>query len=173
MIVKLSGLLGLTLVLGACGSDLNSPPAAEAIAPVQVQVIYHGNRCLATQPGILLIRDAASWANWQSRRKQMSFSASSESDDAAANLDFDQDTIIVISMGQKPTPGYSIEVPQGSVTLQGTSLTVRTVWQQPPEGAILAQVITSPCIAITAPAAQYGNVKIESQNGDIVIDQPI
>lgn len=171
MIVKLSGLLGLTLVLGACGSGLNPPPAAEAIAPVQV--LYRGSRCPATQPGIRVIHDAASWAKWQRQRQQTFFPASNEPEDTAADLDFGNVSVIVISMGQKPTPGYAVDVSKGSVTLQGSSLIIRTVWQQPPEGAILAQVITSPCIAISVPSAQYSTVKVENQNGDIVFDQPI
>ena len=168
MIVRLTSSLALTLVLGACGSGLNPHPATEAIAPVQV--LYRGSRCPATQPGIRVIRDAASWANWQRQQQQMSFSASNEPEDTAVGLDFDQVTAIVISMGRKPTPGYSVDVPVGSVTLQGTSLTISTVWQQPPEGAILPQVITSPCVAITVPTTQYSTVKVENQNGDIVID---
>ena len=64
-------------------------------------------------------------------------------------------------------------MPEGSVRLQGTSLTISAIWQQPPEGAILPQVLTSPCVAITVPTAQYSTVKVENQNGDFVIDQPI
>ena len=171
MIVRLTGSLGLALVLGACGSGLNPPPAAEAIEPVQV--LYRGNRCPATQPGIRVIRDAAAWAKWQRQRQQMFFPASNEPDEEAAALDFGQVTVIVISMGQKPTPGYAVDVPEGSVTLQGASLTISAVWQQPPEGASLPQVITSPCVAITVPTAQYSTVTVENQNGAIVIDQPI
>jgi len=171
MMVKLTGSLGLALVLGACGSGLNPPPAADATEPVRV--LYRGNRCPATQPGIRVIRDAASWAEWQRQRQQMFLSASNEPEDAAADLDFDQISVIVISMGQKPTPSYAVDVPEGSVTLKGTALIISTVWQQPPEGAILPQVITSPCVAITVPTAPYSTVKIENQSGDIVIDQPI
>lgn len=169
--VRLASSLSLALVLGACGSGLNQAPAAYASEPVQV--LYRGSHCPATQPGIRVIHDATSWAEWQRQRQQMFFSASSELKDAAADLDFGLVSVIVISMGQKPTPGYAVDVPEGSVTLQGTSLTISTVWHQPSEGAILPQVITSPCVAITVPTAQYSTVKVENQNGDIVIDQPI
>ncbi len=169
--VRLASSLSLTLVLGACGSGLNAPPATEATEPVHV--LYRGIHCPATQPGIRVIRDAASWSEWQRRQQQMSFSTSNEPEQEAAALNFSQVTVIVISMGQKPTPGYAVDVPEGSVTLQGPSLTISTVWQQPPEGAILPQVITSPCVAITVPTAQYSTVKVENQHGDIVIDQSI
>ncbi len=167
MIVRLVSSLSAILVLGACGPGLNQP----ATEPMAAQTLYRGSRCLATQPGIEVIRDAASWAEWQRQQQQLFFSASNEQEDTAADLDFGQVSVIVISMGQKPTPGYAIEVPEGSVTLQGTSLTINTVWRQPPEGAILAQVLTSPCIAITVLTTQYNTVKIMNQHGDTLVDQ--
>ena len=171
--VRLTSSLSFILVLGACGSGLNQAPATDATEPMPVQVVYRGSHCPAVQPGIQLIRDAASWAEWQRQRQQMFFSASNEPEDEAADLDFGQVSVIVISMGQKPTPGYSVEVPESSGMLQGASLTISTVWQQPPAGAILPQVLTSPCVAITVRAAQYSTVKVENQNGDIVFDQRI
>ncbi len=169
--VRLASSLSLTLVLGACGSGLNAPPATEATEPVHV--LYRGIHCPATQPGIRVIHDDASWAEWQRQRQRMSFPGPNKPEDAAAGLDFSQISVIVILMGQKPSPGYAVDVSAGSITLKGTSLTINAVWQQPPEGAILPQVITSPCVAITVPTAQYSTVKVENQNGDIVIDQPI
>ena len=171
MMVKLTGSLGLALVLAACGSSLNPQPAVDATEPVHV--LYRGSRCPATQPGIRLIRDAASWAEWQRHRQKMFFSASNEPEDAATDLDFGQISVIVISIGQRPTPGYAVDVPAGSVTRKGASLTISAVWQQPREGAILPQVITSPCIAITVPNVPYSTLKVVNQNGDIVIDQKI
>ena len=161
----------LILVLGACGTGLN--PIPDTSEPVQAQVIYRGIQCPAIQPGIQVIRDAISWTDWQRQRQQMFFLASNEPEDAAPDLDFGQASVIVISMGQKPTPGYTVDVPEGSVALQGTLLTINTIWQQPPEGAILPQVITSPCIAITVPTVPFSTVTVENQNGDILINQAI
>lgn len=173
MIVRLTGSLGLTLILGACSPGFNQAPAVDATEPVSVQVVYRGSRCPAAQPGIQVIRDADSWTEWQRQREQVFFSVSNEPEDEEANLDFGQVTVIVISMGQKPTPGYAVEVPEDSAVLQGESLNISSVWQRPPEGAILPQVRTSPCVAITVPRAQYNTVKIENQHGDTVIDQRI
>ena len=171
--VRLASSLSLALVLGACSPGFNQAPAVDATKPVSVQVIYRGSRCPAAQPGIQVIRDAASWTEWQRQRQQMFFSASNEPDEEASALDFGQISVIVISMGQKPTPGYAVEVPEGSAVLQGESLNISSVWQQPAEGAILPQVITSPCVAITIPRARFNAVKIENQHGDIVIYQRI
>ena len=167
--VRLTGSLSLAVVLGACGSGPNPPPAA--VATEQVQVLYRGIRCPATQPSVRLIRDAASWAEWQRQRQQMIFVPSDEPADVVDDLNFVQVSVVVISMGQKPTTLYAVDVPEGSVTLQATSLTISAIWQRPPEGAILPQVITSPCIAITVPNAPYSTVNIKNQDGDIVISR--
>ena len=163
--------VGFILILGACGTGLNQTPATDSRKPVPTQVLYRDSRCPAAQPGIQVIRDSGSWVEWQKQRQQLSFSASQEPDTATADLDFGRLNVIVISMGQKPTPGYSVDVPESSVALQGTSLTIRSIWQQPPEGAILAQVITNPCIAITVTAAEYSTVTVENQDGDAVFVQ--
>jgi hypothetical protein len=156
-------------MFGACISDPDQPPAEETVGPVGV--LYRGSRFPASQPGLRLIRDSASWAEWQKQRKKMSFVETESAVIEGTNLDFGEFDVIVISMGQKPTPLYSVDVPKDSATLHGTVLTISAVWQRPPEGAILAQVITSPCIAITVPKTPYDSVRVENQNGDLVIDQ--
>ena len=170
MRIKLISSLSAILVLGACGRGLNQALSADSTKPMTAQVLYRGNRCAATKLGVHIIRDAASWAEWK-RQQQTLFSASGEEENRAADLEFSQVSIIVISMGQQPTPGYAIEVPEGSVTLRGTSLAISTIWKQPPEDAILAQMLTSPCIAFTIPTTQYTTVEIKDQDGNTIIDQ--
>ncbi len=173
MMARLICPLGLTLILSACGPGLGQPPVANSVEPMQMQVVYRDNRCPAVEPGIQVFRDTAAWTEWRRQRERQLFSPSNEADDEATAVDFGQVTVIVISMGQKPTPGYAVEVLEDSAVLQGGSLNISSVWQQPAEGAILAQVLTSPCVAVTVPTAQYDTVKINNQHGDIVIDQGI
>ena len=173
MIARLTSSLSLTLILSACGPGLGQSPVANSVEPMQMQVVYRGNRCPAVEPGIQVFRDTAAWTEWRRQRERQLFSPSNEADDEATAVDFGQATVIVISMGQKPTPGYAVEVLEDSAVLQGGTLNISSVWQQPAEGAILAQVLTSPCVAVTIPTAQYDSVKIKNQNDVIVIDQGI
>ena len=171
MTAKPIGTLAIILLLVACGSGLNQPPASQVSEAMRV--LYRGIQCPATQAGIQIIRDADAWSEWQSQRQKMSFSAEKDTANAAPDLNFGQISVIVISMGQRTTAGYSVDVADGSVTLNGTTLTVNTVWQEPLAGAILPQVVTSPCVAITDSNTQYDSIKITNQNGDIVIEQSI
>ncbi len=170
MMARLTSSLGLTMILSACGPGLSQSPVTDSTEPVQLEVVYRGNRCAAVEPGIQVIRDTAAWTEWRRQRDRQVLSAAGGPDDEAAAIDFGQFTVIVISMGQRPTPGYAVEVPGDSAMLQEGSLIINSVWQRPAEGAILPQVLTSPCVAITVPAAQYDAVQIKNQQGDIVID---
>ena len=172
MMARLTSSLGLTMILSACGPGLGQSPVTDSTEPVQLEVVYRGNRCAAVEPGIQVIRDTAAWTEWRRQRDRQVLPAAGGSDDAAAAIDFGQFTVIVISMGQRPTPGYAVELTGDSAVLQDGSLIVSTVWQRPAEGAILPQVLTSPCVAITVPAARYDAVQIKNQQGDIVIDHP-
>lgn len=171
MMARLTRSLGLTLILSACGPGLSQSPAADSTEPVQLQVVYRGSRCAAVQPGVEVIRDTASWAEWRRQQDRQFFPADDGPDDEETAIDFGQSTIVVISMGRKPTPGYAVEVVADSAVLQGGSLTISSVWRQPAEGAILAQVLTNPCVAIRVSTARYDTVKINDQQGDTVIDQ--
>ena len=170
---RLTSSLGLTLILSACGPGLSQSPVADSTEPVQLQVVYRGSRCPAVEPGVEIIRDTAAWTEWRRQRDRQRLSVADGPDDDATVVDFGQSTVIVISMGQKPTPGYAVEVPEDSAVLQGETLIISSVWQQPAEGAILAQVLTSPCVAITVSTARYDTVKINDQQGDTVIDRRI
>ncbi len=173
MMARLTTTLGLTLILSACGPGLSQSPVADSSEPVQLHVVYRGNRCAEVQPGVEVIRDTASWAEWQRQQDRQFLSVADGPDDEETTIDFGQSTVIVISMGQKPTPGYAVEVLEDSAVLQGESLNISSVWRQPAEGAILAQVLTSPCIAITVSTTRFNTVKINDQQGDTVIDQRI
>lgn len=170
---RLTSTLGLTLILSACGPGLSQSPVADSSEPVQLQVVYRGNRCAAVQPGVEVIRDTDSWAEWRRQQDRQVLLATDGPDDEGTAIDFGRSTVIVISMGQKPTPGYAVDVLEDSAVVQGGSLNIGSVWRQPAEGAILAQVLTSPCVAIMVSTARYDTVKINDQQGDTVIDQRI
>ena len=173
MMARLTRSLGLTLIVSACGPGLSQSPVADSAESVQLQVVYRGSRCAAVQPGVEVIRDTDSWAEWRRQQDRQVFSADNGPGDEEIAVDFGQSTVIVISMGQKPTPGYTVEVVAGSAMLQGETLKISSIWQQPAEDAILAQVLTSPCVAIMVSTTQYDTVKINDQQGDTIIDQRI
>ncbi len=55
--------------------------------------------------------------------------------------------LLAISKGQRPTPGYSLEV-DGPGVLEAGELTINIVEARPDPGAIMAQVMTHPCLVV-------------------------
>ena len=60
------------------------------------------------------------------------------------------DSILLVYLGQKPTPGYGAALRGAAVS--GDRLEVDLEAQEPDPGAMLAQVITRPCVALRIPS---------------------
>ncbi len=58
---------------------------------------------------------------------------------------------LMLAQGHKPTPGYGFEWQGSSATLRDQKLELPLRFTSPPKDAMLAQVITSPCILISYP----------------------
>ncbi len=79
--------------------------------------------------------------------------------------------LVAVSRGQQPTPGYGFELVAG--TMKGDAVTVRLAWNQPPADAVLAQVITNPCIVIGLEGEGFSRLRVIDQDdtplGEIVL----
>ena len=64
-------------------------------------------------------------------------------------IDFKTEAAVIITIGEKPTSGYKIDVK--SVTKSKGVLVVDAVIARPAKGAMTAQVITSPYLVIAVP----------------------
>ncbi|MEQ8486240.1 MAG: protease complex subunit PrcB family protein [Pseudomonadales bacterium] len=72
--------------------------------------------------------------------------------------------LIAVSRGDQPTPGYGLSLQ--SARLDGATAVLELNWQTPEPGAMLAQVITHPCLVVgIADAAGIGRVEAVDQHG--------
>lgn len=75
-------------------------------------------------------------------------------------------TLLVISRGDQPTPGYGFGLAdfQSDGQSPGTArLTLN--WRTPPRDAILPQVITQPCIVVALPRDSLQRIEVFDQHG--------
>lgn len=82
-----------------------------------------------------------------------------------APVDFSSQGVLCIAMGYKPTAGFSLGLAGGAVTVDGNTATVRITWNEPPPGAIVPQMLTSPCLLVRLPRAGFSRVKVVDQSG--------
>lgn len=155
------------LLSAACQSD-----APQNDRRGDAQTIYSGNYCLTdrAQPSLLRISDAAALERaYAGMRRSVLGSAP----DPLPHIDFARDTVLLVSMGQKPTAGYGIILPPNGVRKAGRVLEVHLEWREPPKGAVVAQVVTSPCILLKATGTDYETVRIYDTGGVLRIETRI
>ena len=109
-------------------------------------VLSHGN-CQASDTGVKEIDYATLAAYRGTRLLDMTESAESEVH------------LVAIVPGEYPTPGYSLAI-DGEPTIKGGELTVAVKVNKPPPDAILAQMITRPCIVVGVADPRVDRVRV-------------
>jgi hypothetical protein len=99
-----------------------------------------------------VFRNEGEWKKWWAEQF-----ANSETKDAP-KVDFSKETVIVATMGTKPTSGYKIDCT--AITRKGEELTAVFTMQKPRLDDMLLQVLTSPYVVIAVPL-HAGEVVIE------------
>lgn len=154
------GVIPLLLTLVACGagSDLAETKA------VSIQMVYSDDQCMREAAGIDLINDENALAAWwlPLSRQQLPLKQLPQS---LADIDFEKTSLLVVSMGSRPTPGHAIELYSDQAPVQDASLTIPAAWMAPPADAMLAQLITSPCAVFAVPVGQYENLEVRDREG--------
>ena len=82
-------------------------------------------------------------------------------------VDFDAEHVVTIQMGQKPTGGYGIELADPYARFGTSESFIRLRWIEPAPGAIVTQILTSPCLIIALPKGAYEKIAITDENGNV------
>ena len=73
-------------------------------------------------------------------------------------VNFDTQDVYLIAMGLQPTTGYTVVVTGETAELDGDTLILPVELKQPDEKLVQAQVMTSPCVVLSLPKANYKRV---------------
>ena len=87
-----------------------------------------------------------------------------------ADVDFETLRIVMISMGQKPTAGYSLKLDPDSCHISRNTAIISLIWSEPDPGMMAAQVITNPYILLEISKGGYEGIKIVDQHGQTRFD---
>ncbi len=160
--------LALLILTTACAGD----------AGIEATTVLSYNQCRGLAQGVTEVSYARIAAIRGGRLLQMTPGASPGADTeqssagdtppaTAASGAGDQDALLLaISRGTQPTPGYSL-------TLDGAHRRDRTAvvsvqWHVPAPGAVLAQMVTDPCLVVALPRADFQRVEAVDQNGELI-----
>jgi len=83
--------------------------------------------------------------------------------------------LIAIVPGEFPTPGYSVTLKDGAM-LAGDQLTIEVKTDRPAPDAVLAQMITHPCLVVGIADPSVARVKVVDDSavllGEVVLAAP-
>jgi len=119
------------------------------------ELLNHGN-CNALDAGVHAVT-LEEVARLQGRR--MIGSVSGPADKPA-----ETQRLIAISRGEQPTAGYALEL-ISVLTAAGDKIEVTVRWHEPAADAVVAQIITRPCLVLGLPDAATGPVSVKLEDG--------
>jgi hypothetical protein len=156
------------LLATVCTGCVAAGPAPSQ--PVTVQALYRHAQCGADYPEsrAIILRDADAFKAAVENLRRARGSAGIK----MPAVDFSRQAVLLVQMGQRPTAGYGLWPEQPVARLRGDVLEVVLDWQSPPPGAILAQVVTSPCMLIAIPLAGYKTIRVLDAAGQMRASTP-
>jgi hypothetical protein len=111
----------------------------------------------SANPGTQDSADGEPGTENDTRAQERTASEGTAADDAGPLL-------VAISRGQQPTPGYGLSL-EAAHRSDATAL-VEVRWRTPAPDAVLAQVVTHPCLVVALPDAGFERVEARTVDGD-------
>lgn len=155
-----------TLIMSAAFAmtACSTPQTGGETAP-RIEVIFQGNQCDAPSQATSAtwIEDPKELADLYRQLNSSRFGATPELPD----IDFSRNGVLLVQMGRKNTAGYALELARHELVVQKGISHVSLNWHEPRPDALVAQVLTSPCILLSIPKGGYGQIAVADQQGDI------
>ena len=76
------------------------------------------------------------------------------------NIDFNRWHVLYLSSGQQPTAGYSLALAPLPFTVRQNRAHLNVILHRPAPDAMVAAVITHPCMLVKVPAGHYTTIEI-------------
>ncbi len=159
----------LALMLIAVGACRPGIEPSRSVATVPIRIVHRDSHCLGATAKIELIRNPAALEQWWQPLARQQFPAK-PLPQSLASIEFDRLAAIVVFLGSRPTAGYEIELYADQAMVQPASLTIPVQFRQPSPDAMVAQVMTSPCVVMTVPDGQYKTVTVRNRQGQTLLE---
>ncbi len=137
------------LLLAAC-SATGGPGEGKG---VMVRQITQSAYCGLTGPGVAFVRSEAD------REALLDVSGQNMATDVVRKVDLAREALVMVTLGQKPTAGYSVGLQ--SALAQGESLVLDMRVNEPAPDMMVAQVITSPCAVLAVEPRGWQQIRVQ------------
>lgn len=88
-------------------------------------------------------------------------------------VDFTQQGVVLVSTGRKSTAGHAVTLAATEAEQKDGIATLAVRFDEPPPGAVLAQVVTSPCLLVALPRAGLREVRVVDAAGVVRATAPV
>jgi len=155
-------LFSLLFPNGCIGTDSNSKEKQT----LKVRLLFKGDQCRTDRstPHAIWIEDPDQFKKMYARLNGHIIGAQR---DLSSRVDFSREGLLIVAMGQKPTGGYGLELNREFAVISDDTAVLRVSWIDPSKGAILPQIITSPCLAIILPKGPYSQIHLLDQDAHL------
>lgn len=140
------------VVLGVLASGCSvSQTETETGAPLARQITQSAH-CGLVAPGTLHIE------RLEELRRLETLPLSSLSLESMKGIDYQREHIVLASIGQKPTGGYSVTLDSSEIRSGTLELRIRVA--EPAPGTMVTQALTTPCAVIAVTAEGWDDIQI-------------
>jgi hypothetical protein len=88
-------------------------------------------------------------------------------------LDFTNEIVVLVALGQRPTLGYALEPATSRIPIQNGTAVIPMVVREPPPDAMVGQALTSPCLVLGLERAGLSAVEVKDQDGRLLGRTPV
>ncbi|GGC58234.1 protease complex subunit PrcB family protein [Marinobacter halophilus] len=126
----------------------------------QVRQVTQSAHCGLTGPGVVHARTSAEL------EALLDVGGQNISTGVIRQINLDQESLVIVTLGQKPTAGYSVKL--DSATRENKALRLAMNVTEPAPGMMVAQVITTPCVVLAVTGEGWRRLEISG-----LTEQPI
>jgi hypothetical protein len=143
-----------------------SPATSSTAKPasVPVGIIYRNQQCNLMQAQARWVEEQPAY---EALFKDLLKSYIRSQTEKPPAVDFTQYGVLLVAMGQKNTGGYAVDLASGDAKVGNGVLQVSVHWQEPRRGMMVTQALTSPCLLLKIPKAQFQNIEVKDQSGTV------
>jgi hypothetical protein len=150
-------------VLILCGCLSAAPPGNPSSDRLSVETIWAGNQCGC--------EDRQPRVRWMADRNQLTAALAAagskalETRFARYSMDWQQDGLVWIDMGLKPSGGYALSLARPVAALAAGVAVITVQWRHPRPGSVVTQQLTAPCLLVRLERGKFHSIKIEDETG--------
>ena len=97
----------------------------------------------------------------------------SDSTQIPSQIDFSHYGVLLISMGQQRTGGYSVKLAAEQMEVVDRRAKIKVLWTTKKPGMMAIQMLTNPCLLLEVPKGDYDFIDVVDQTGKTRLSVPL